>query len=108
MFQLCLNIKIGWNLLFQMHLGLIFIMLLLLIMVTSALGLSKLWSGGIPTSDIAHSAPRLRCLLLIFNLALWPTFFFSRFLYHSAYFYVLGHLQTIKFVFQLKVKILTN
>ena len=39
-------------------------LLMLLIMATSPLGLSKLWGGGIPTSYIDHSGPMLRRLLL--------------------------------------------
>ena len=54
--------------------------LLLLILDTSVWGFSTLWGGGIPTSDIANSAPRLCLLLLLFNYSFRPTFFFSRFL----------------------------
>ena len=38
-------------------------LLLLLILATSPWGLSKLWDGGVPTSDIDHSRPRIRRLL---------------------------------------------
>ena len=58
----------------------IYRLLLLMILTTSALGLSKLWGCGIPTSNIFHYAPRIRRLLLLFNLALPPHFFFYRFL----------------------------
>ena len=51
-------------------------MLLLLILTTSAWGLSELRGGDIPNSDIFHSAPRIRRLFLLFNLALWLTFSF--------------------------------
>ena len=39
-------------------------MLLLLILATSPWGLSELWGGGVPTSDIDHSGPRIRHLFL--------------------------------------------
>ena len=38
--------------------------MLLLILATSPWGLFELWGGGFPTSDIDHSIPRLRWLLL--------------------------------------------
>ena len=37
---------------------------MLLLLDTSTWGLSNLWGVGVPTSDIDHSRPRLRCLLL--------------------------------------------
>ena len=52
------------------------LLLLLLVPATSAWGLSELWGGGIPTSDIDHSAHRLWRLALHFNLAL-PSHLFS-------------------------------
>ena len=45
---------------------------MLLVLTTSPWGFSKLWDGGVPTSDIYHSGPRLRCLLLLLSLALPP------------------------------------
>ena len=50
-------------------------LLLLFILASSAWGLSELWGGGIPTSDINQSALRLLRLLLLFNLALLPHLF---------------------------------
>ena len=41
-----------------------FIMLLLFLLANSSWNLSKLWCGGVPTSDIYHSRPRLHRLLL--------------------------------------------
>ena len=55
-------------------------LLLLLKTSTSAWGLSRLWGGGIPTSDIDHYAPRLWRLTLYFNLAITPQFFILTFL----------------------------
>ena len=52
-------------------------MLFLLVLATSPWGLSKLWGGGVPTSNIEHSGPRLHRLLLLFNLSLLPHLFFS-------------------------------
>ena len=43
---------------------LLLLLLLLLILATSTWGLSELWGGGFPTSDIDHSESRLRHLLL--------------------------------------------
>ena len=48
---------------------------LLLVMDTSPWGLSEIWGGWVPTSDIDHSGPRLRRLLLLFSLALPPHLF---------------------------------
>ena len=40
------------------------IMLLLFILSISLWGLSKLWGGGVTTSEIDHSGPRINCLML--------------------------------------------
>ena len=58
-------------------------MLLLLIPATSVWRLSKLWGGGIPNSDIDHSAHRLRRLTLHFILSLPPHLFLLSFLDRS-------------------------
>ena len=50
-------------------------MLLLFITSTSVWGLSKLWGGFIPSSDIASSATRIRNLTLLFYLAPDPLFY---------------------------------
>ena len=50
---------------------LLLLLLLLLIMATSLWGLSELWGGGIPTSYIDQSRPRL-CRLLIYSLLIVP------------------------------------
>ena len=45
-------------------------LILLLILATSTWGYSKLWGGGVPTSDIDHSRPSIRPLLL-HTLNIW-------------------------------------
>ena len=62
------------------YLVLFIYVLLLLIPVTSAWGLSELWGGGISTPDISHSSPRLRRLTLHFILALPSHLFLISFL----------------------------
>ena len=45
-------------------LSLFLLLLLLVILSTSPWGLSKLWGGEVPTSDIDHNVPMIRRLLL--------------------------------------------
>ena len=53
------------------------LLLLLMILSTSPWGLSELWGGGVPTLEIHHSGPRIRCLLLrtLINPPRPPLFF---------------------------------
>ena len=73
---------------------------MLLILATSAWGLSELWGGGIPTLGISHSTPRLWRLKLHFTYSLCPTFFFFCFWIICFPFYFLPPPHPQPFIFK--------
>ena len=73
---------------------------LLLILSASPWGLSELWGGGVPTSDMDHSGPRTHRLLLLFNLALLPHLFLLPFSGFFFYPYLLTTTHFYPFLFE--------